>query len=153
MPEFVTTTVDGRIAQVILDRPKKLNALNDPMLVEFSEALATLGRDASVSVIVVSGAGQNFSVGYDVEPSNGYSEAAAGLSPYADWESLRRNIDRWLAVWDTPKPVISAIEGYCMGGATMLSVCTDITVVSETAVIGWPSIPLGEAFSALPPPG
>ena len=141
--QLVTTTVDGRIAHVTLDRPMKLNAMNDQLLEEFSATIATLGADDAVSVIVVAGAGKNFSVGFDVDPGNGYSEAAAGLSPYADWASLRRNIERWLAVWDTPKPVISAIEGYCMGGATMLAVCTDITVVSEDATLGWPAIPLG----------
>ncbi|WP_167138543.1 enoyl-CoA hydratase-related protein [Diaminobutyricimonas sp. TR449] len=143
MTELVSTTIDGRIAHVVLDRPQKLNALNNPMLEAFSAAIAELGANDDVSVIVLSGAGGNFSVGFDVDPGNGYSDAAADLSPYADWASLRRNIDRWLAVWDTPKPVISAIEGYCMGGATMLAVCTDITVVSETAVLGWPAIPLG----------
>jgi enoyl-CoA hydratase len=143
MPELVTTTIKGRIAHVTLDRPKKLNALNDQLLDEFSSAIKDLGRNDDVSVIVLSGAGGNFSVGFDVDPGNGYSEAAAGLHPYSDWSSLRRNIERWLAVWDTPKPVISAIEGYCMGGATMLAVCTDITVVSDNAVIGWPAIPLG----------
>ena len=109
--QLVTTTVDGRIAHVTLDRPKKLNAMNDQLLEEFSATIATLGADDAVSVIVVAGAGKNFSVGFDVDPGNGYAEAAAGLSPYADWASLRRNIERWLAVWDTPKPVISAIEG------------------------------------------
>jgi len=140
---LVRTTIDGRIAHLVLDRPKKLNAMNDPLLEAFSAAIAELGADDAVSVIVISGAGDNFSVGFDVDPGNGYSEAAAGLSPYADWASLRRNIERWLAVWDTPKPVIAAVEGYCMGGATMLAVCTDLTVVSETAVLGWPAIPLG----------
>lgn len=143
MTQLVTTTIEHRIAHVVLDRPQKLNAMNDPLLEQFSTAIEELGRDDDVSVIVVSGAGGNFSVGFDVDPGNGYSDAAAGLHPYADWASLRRNIERWLAVWDTPKPVLAAIEGYCMGGATMLAVCTDVTIVSETAVLGWPSIPLG----------
>lgn len=143
MSDLVTTSIDGRIAHLVLNRPEKLNAMNNPMLDEFSAAVAALGADDSVSVIVLSGAGRAFSVGFDVDPGNGYSDAAGGLGPYTDWASLRRNIERWLAVWDTPKPVISAVEGYCMGGATMLAVCTDITVVSETAVLGWPAIPLG----------
>jgi enoyl-CoA hydratase len=150
LPQLVTTTIEERIAHVVLNRPNKLNALNDPMLDAFSTTIADLGRNDDVSVIVISGAGNNFSVGYDVEPANGYSDAAAGHEPYADWASLRRNIDRWLAVWDTPKPVIAAIEGYCMGGATILSVCTDITVVSESAVIGWPAIPLGGGLLSPP---
>lgn len=143
MPELITTHVERRVAHLTLDRPAKLNALNNQMLEEFSEAVRQLGADPEVSVIVITGSERAFSVGFDVDPGNGDSDAASGLESYQDWESLRANIHRWLEVWDTPKPVLSAVEGYCMGGATMLSVCSDITVVSEEAVIGWPAIPLG----------
>lgn len=143
MAEFIRTTIEGRIGYVVLNRPAKLNALNNQMLDEFSDAIRTLGQDPGVSVIVVHGEGRAFCVGFDVDPGNGDSDAASGLESYQDWESLRGNILRWLEIWDTPKPVVSAIEGYCMGGATMLAVCTDITVVAEDAVIGWPSLPLG----------
>lgn len=143
MPDFVTTTTTGRVGYLTLNRPQKLNAMNNQFLDEFSAAVRELGADPGVSVIIISGSERAFSVGFDVDPGNGGSDAASGLESYQDWQSLRGNILRWLEVWDTPKPVLSAIEGYCMGGATMLAVCTDITVVSETAVIGWPSIPLG----------
>ncbi|SCL20195.1 enoyl-CoA hydratase [Micromonospora pallida] len=143
MPRFITTHTAGRIGYLTFNRPEKLNAMNNQLLDEFSAEIAALGANPDISVIVISGNGRAFSVGFDVDPGNGGSDAASGLESYLDWESLRRNIQRWLAVWDTPKPVVSAIEGYCMGGATMLAVCTDITVVGEDAVIGWPAIPLG----------
>jgi len=141
--KLLTIRTLGRVGYVTFDRPEKLNAMNNQLLEEFSAAIAALGADAGVSAIIISGNGRAFSVGFDVDPGNSGSDAGAGLEPYPDWESLRRNILRWLAVWDTPKPVLSAIEGYCMGAATMLAVCTDVTIVSEDAVIGWPSIPLG----------
>lgn len=143
MTDLIGIERDGRVAQLVLNRPKKLNAMNDEVLEGFSAAVTELGADQGVSVVVISGAGGNFSVGFDVDSAHTGSEAAAGLDTYPDWESLRRNIQRWLAVWDAPKPFLTAVEGYCMGGATMLSVCADITVVSEDAVIGWPSLPLG----------
>ena len=143
MTSVVTVETSDRVGYVTFNRPEKLNAMNNQLLYEFSDAIATLGSDPSVSVIIVTGNERSFSVGFDVDPSNGGSDAGSGLESYLDWESLRRNIQRWLDVWDAPKPVICAIEGYCMGGATMLAVCTDITIVSEGAVIGWPSIPLG----------
>lgn len=151
MSDILHTTLDGAVAQIVLHRPKKLNALTPAMLDEFSAALAAFGADDAVSVIVISGAGGNFSVGYDVDRADdGYSGAVKDSGTWDDWESLRRNNQRWLSIWDTPKPVVSAIEGYCMGGATQLSVCTDITVVSERAVIGWPSIPLGGGLLSPP---
>lgn len=137
MTDLIRIERDGRVAQLVLDRPRKLNAMNDEVLEGFSAAVAELGADRGVSVVVISGAGGNFSVGFDVDSGH------TGTDTYPDWESLRRDIERWLAVWDAPKPFLTAVEGYCMGGATMLSVCADITVVSEDAVIGWPSLPLG----------
>lgn len=143
MTDLIGIEREGRVAQLVLNRPKKLNAMNDEVLEGFSAAVAELSADPDISVVVISGAGGNFSVGFDVDSAHTGSEAASGLDTYPDWESLRRNIQRWLAVWDAPKPFLTAVEGYCMGGATMLSVCADITVVSEDAVIGWPSLPLG----------
>ncbi|MBC3191109.1 enoyl-CoA hydratase/isomerase family protein [Pseudonocardia sp. C8] len=137
---YIRTSRDGdddRIAEVVLDRPDKLNALSGPMLDELSATLDKLGRDPSVSCILLRGEGRSFSVGYDVG-SGGPHETA-----YDDWESLNEKIDHWIRVWECPKPVISAIHGHCMGGATMLAVCTDITIVADDAVIGWPTIPLG----------
>lgn len=144
MTDLIGIERDGRVAQLVLDRPRKLNAMNDEVLEGFSAAVDELGADPDVSVVVISGAGGNFSVGFDVDSAHtGSEDGAAAADTYPDWETLRRNIARWLAVWDAPKPFLTAVEGYCMGGATMLSVCADITVVSEDAVIGWPSLPLG----------
>jgi enoyl-CoA hydratase len=149
--DILKTTVDGPVARIEFHRPQKLNALSGAVLEEFSTALAEYGRDDAVSVIVLSGAGGNFSVGYDVDRADdGYSGAVVDSGTWDDWESLRRNNQRWLSVWDTPKPVLAAVEGYCMGGATQLAVCTDITVVGEGAVIGWPSIPLGGGLLSPP---
>jgi enoyl-CoA hydratase len=120
---LVNVRVAGRLGYLAFDRPEKLNAMNNQLLEEFSEAIASLGGDVNVSAIIISGVGRSFSAGFDVDPANGASDAAAGLDTYRDWESLRRDIHRWLAVWDAPKPVLSAIEGHCLGAATMLAVC------------------------------
>jgi enoyl-CoA hydratase len=128
---------EGRIAEVILDRPEKLNALSAPLLEQFSGAIGELGRDDDVSCIVIRGEGRSFSVGYDVVSEETH------LSAYDDWSSLVRKIDHWVEVWQCPKPVVAAVHGHCMGGATMLAVCADITIVARDAVIGWPTIPLG----------
>ena len=143
MSDLLHVTRDGRIATVELDRPK-FNTFNQQLLDDFTAVIRELGEDPEVSCIVLHGAGGNFSAGYDVNPkSEGTLAFSAYATPYDDWWALRDSQKRWLEVWETPKPVISAIEGYCMGGATSLAVCTDITVVAEDAVIGWPSVPLG----------
>jgi enoyl-CoA hydratase len=140
----ITTTVGDKIGWLVLSRPEKLNAFTAEMLAEFESAVDQLSRDPDVSVIVIRGEGRAFSVGYDVskgeEASSGGPDRRRALD---DWLHLRQNIETWLRVWRCPKPVIAAVHGYCMGGATMLSVCCDLTVVADDAVIGWPSVPLG----------
>ena len=128
---------DERIAEVVFDRPEKLNALTAAMLDELSATLTALGRDETVSCILLRGEGRSFSVGYDVGDEGAHETA------YDDWDSLNEKIEHWIRVWECPKPVIAAIHGHCMGGATMLAVCTDITVIARDAVVGWPTIPLG----------
>src|SRR5688572_29700946 len=101
------------------------------------ETLAALADDASVSSVIIRGNGKNFSAGYDVV--SGYASASA----YDDWRRLQDKVDLWERIYRFPKPLIAAIEGHCVGGATMLVACCDLVVVGEDANIGWPSIPLG----------
>jgi enoyl-CoA hydratase len=137
---LVRTEVSDKIGWLVLDRPEKLNAFNADLLREFTAALEALAADDGVAVIVLRGEGRAFSVGYDVA---GGGDDGGRVRALDDWLALRGKIDRWLSVWRCPKPVIAAVHGYCMGGATMLAVCCDLTVVAEDAVIGWPSVPLG----------
>jgi enoyl-CoA hydratase len=130
---------DGKCAEIVLSRPEKLNALNAAMMDEFTAALEEVGADDSVSCVIVRGDGRAFSVGFDISSDDGGQTANA----YLDWFDLRQRLTRWIAVHDLSKPVIASVHGFCLGGATMLAACCDITFVSETAEIGWPSIPLG----------
>lgn len=137
---LVRIEVSDKIGWLVLNRPEKLNAFSADLLREFTKALDKLAADPGVSVIVLRGEGRAFSVGYDVA---GGAEDNGRVRALDDWLSLRGKIDTWLNVWRCPKPVIAAVHGYCMGGATMLAVCCDLTVVASDAVIGWPSVPLG----------
>jgi enoyl-CoA hydratase len=59
---------------------------------------------------------------------------------------LAGNIDRFLEIWDCPKPVIAAVHGHCLAGATQLAVFCDITVIAEDARVGWPTLPVGGGY-------
>jgi enoyl-CoA hydratase len=143
----VTTQVRDRVGWLVFNRPEKLNAFSPELLSQYAAAVDSLNADPDVSVLVIRGAGRAFSVGYDVAKKG--SDSAAGgyvdgrVRALDDWLNLRDKIDLWLKVWRCPKPVIAAVHGYCLGGATMLAVCCDLTVVAADAVIGWPSVPLG----------
>ena len=133
----------GALTWIVLDRPERANALSNELLDEFSEALEAL-RDEGGPVLAIRGAGNGFSAGYDLDQVG----KAGPPNPIADRARLQRNLDRYLAIWDHPKPVIAAVHGYCLAGATQMCVFTDITVVAEDARIGEPSLPIGGGYIA-----
>jgi len=65
-----------------------------------------------------------------------------------DRERLHRNVERWLAMWDHPKPVIAAVHGFCMAAAAQMCVFADITIVADDVRIGEPTVPIGGGFIA-----
>jgi enoyl-CoA hydratase len=139
---LVDVTVEGRIGRLVMNRPEKLNALNPELFDGLRDGFRELAADDRVHCIVLRGEGRAFSVGMDVDrESDDYRDER--LHAMDDWIRLREIVDRWLEVWRLPKPVIAAVHGYCMGLATQLAVCCDLTVVAKDAVIGWPSLPLG----------
>lgn len=138
----------GAISWLILDRPDHANALSNELLDEFTDALQRLVNEGG-PVIGIRGDGRGFSAGYDigqVGKAGTYGSLAA--DPIADHTRLRRNVDRYVAMWDHPKPIIAAVHGYCLAGATQMCVYADITVVSEDARIGEPTIPMGGGYIA-----
>ncbi|PRA00223.1 crotonase [Arthrobacter sp. MYb224] len=134
---LVERDVEKKTAILSLNRPEKINAFNNALLEGLMSALSELADDDEISVVILRGSGKNFSAGYDVV--SGYGSKTA----YEDWRNLQEKIDLWERVYRFPKPLIAAIEGHCLGGATMLVSCSDLVIASETANIGWPSIPLG----------
>jgi enoyl-CoA hydratase/carnithine racemase len=132
---------DGGIAWITLNRPDKLNAMNTALLHRLGEVIDELGADDSARVLVVRGAGRAFSAGYDLNRDE--SESAEERTPVQDYDRILNHIKLFERLWDLPKPVIAAVHGYCLAGATQLCIFCDITVVAENAKIGWPSIPVG----------
>ncbi|MBA2813848.1 enoyl-CoA hydratase/isomerase family protein [Streptomyces sp. KM273126] len=146
MPGYRNIRVEhrGPVSWIVLDRPEKANALSNEMLDEFSDALDRLARTGG-PVLAIRGAGRGFCSGYDIDQ---VGRTVAAPDPVADRERLAHNVNRYLAIWDHPKPVIAAVHGYCLAGATQLCVFTDITVVTEDARIGEPALPLGGGYIA-----
>lgn len=128
---------------IVLNRPDRANALSNELLDEFSDALESL-KTSGGPVLAIRGAGKGFSAGYDI----GQVGTPKAADPVADRERLQRNLDRFLAIWDHPKPVIAAVHGYCLAGATQMSVYADLTIVADDARIGEPTIPLGGGYIA-----
>ena len=132
----------GFMTWIVLDRPESANALSHDLLDELSGALAALKADGG-TVIGIRGEGRGFSAGYDLAALDLES---ASFDPIADRERLQRYVDGWLELWDHPKPIIAAVHGYCIGGATQLCTYADITIVAEDVKIGQAMIPVGGGF-------
>jgi len=129
---------------LVLNRPDKANALSNELLNEFSDALQRLMQEGG-PVIAIRGEGKGFSSGYDLGE---VGKVIGSPNPVADRERLQRNIDRYLALWDHPKPIIAAVHGYCAAGATQMCVFADITIVSDDARMSEPAIPIGGGYIA-----
>lgn len=134
----------GALTWIVLNRPDRANALSNDMLDEFSDALRRLATEGG-PVLAIRGEGKGFCAGYDLDQVGKLTTVA---DPIVDHERLRKNVDRYLAMWDHPKPIIAAVHGYCMAGATQMCVYADITVVADNARIGEPTIPIGGGYVA-----
>lgn len=132
------------ISWIVLDRPHQANALSPALLEEFSDALTAL-RESGAPVIGIRGEGRGFCAGMDL---GSYGGDAAVPDVADDTARLQRNVDRWLGIWDHPKPVIAAVHGYCLGVAAQLCVFADLTIVADDARIGEPTVPIGGGYVA-----
>jgi enoyl-CoA hydratase/carnithine racemase len=143
MRSYETIRIEDRgpLTWIVLNRPDKANALSLTMLNEFSDALQALAKEGG-PVLAIRGEGKGFSAGFDI---SAYGQIEK-VDPIEDRERLQRNLNRFLAIWDHPKPVIAAVHGYCIAGATQMCVYTDITFVTHDAKIGQPMLPLGGGY-------
>jgi enoyl-CoA hydratase len=125
---------EQRTALVRLNRPKQLNALNGPTMDALCAALEELDRDDDVRAIVVTGNERAFAAGADIGEM-------ASATPI---EMLRSNrIGQWDRVRRIGKPVIAAVDGWCLGGGCELAMVLDLIVAGESAKFGQPEINIG----------
>lgn len=143
--ETIRIEHEPALSWIILDRPAQANALSPQLLDEFSAALDQLARQGG-PVIAIRGEGKGFCAGMDL---GSYGSGDGGpADPMVDRSRLQRNVERWLAIWDHPKPVIAAVHGFCLAAAAQMCVFTDITIVTDDVRIGEPTVPIGGGFIA-----
>ena len=130
------------IAYLTLNRPDKLNALNAGLIADLQDALDVVEADPDVRVAIITGAGRAFSAGFDINPDPGSPSPRSG-SPDQWRTHLQELIDTFMKVWNLPKPVIAAVNGYALGGACELVQVCDVKIASERAVLGEPEIRAG----------
>jgi enoyl-CoA hydratase len=133
---FVTTTVDGAVAVITIDRPKALNALNPEVLSDLKAAFEGIDQQ-TVRCIVLTGAGdKSFVAGADIGSMSTMTKAEGE-------EFGKFGNDVFLMIESFPIPVIAAINGFALGGGNELAMSCDIRICSENAVFGQPEVGLG----------
>ncbi|MDE3203898.1 MAG: enoyl-CoA hydratase/isomerase family protein [Acidobacteriota bacterium] len=133
----------GPVGWLINNRPEKLNAMSARMRDEFADAWLELDRDPAVRVIVHTGEGRAFQTGVDVEE---IARDGVGMERYrASMEDFDLHFTSWhQKVW---KPVITAVNGLCAGGAFHWVADADIVIAASDAQFFDPHVSVGQVVS------
>lgn len=134
--------VADRVATITLNRPDRLNAIDDAMPGEIRRAVEQANGDDAVHVIVITGAGRAFCSGYDLkdyaEAENAPYSQEMPWDPMIDFEMMYRNTQDFMALWRSYKPTIAKIRGFAVAGGSDIALCCDLIVMADTARIGYP---------------
>lgn len=134
---------------ITLNRPEAMNALSEELLSELDRALAEAEADAEIRAVVLTGAGEAFSVGEDIggdEPETAWPygiPAGTSLnSVYNKYRDADRKeiLGRQLYRWQYPKPIIAAVSGWCFGAGSSLALSCHLTIAADDAVFGQPQV-------------
>jgi enoyl-CoA hydratase/carnithine racemase len=125
------------VATITYNRPEALNAVNGELRTDLNEAFSRFRDAEDAWVAIVTGAGRAFSVGGDLKDGAG----SIGVFPGTFWEKPTAN--SFESGWEIFKPVIAAVNGYCLGyGLTLVTWC-DFVIASNRAEFGFPEVTLG----------
>jgi len=137
MPHAVEYELRDHVATITYNRPDSLNAINGEMRRGLNDAFSGFRDDDEAWVAIVTGAGRAFCVGADLYDGAGVTGEFAGTF----WE--KPTVNSFESGWEIFKPVIAAVNGYCLGyGLTLVTWC-DFVIASDRAEFGFPEVTIG----------
>lgn len=129
----------GSVGLITLNRPDRLNAMDQAMLIDLGLALDRAEADNETGAVVVTGAGKGFSSGFDLK-----AQAADPPRGIDEWRPvLRRDFDTVMRFWTLEKPTVAAVHGPALAGACELAMACDITIAAAGATFGEPELKFG----------
>lgn len=130
--ENIILDKDGHVAIITFNRPEAMNALNNQTRAEFRRAIDDVTADEEIKVLILTGSGKAFVAGSDIKEFN-------KTTPYAAHNIIRLGE----MVEKLEKPVIAAVNGFCLGGGCEIAMGCDIIIASEKAKFGQTEINIG----------
>lgn len=136
--ETILVKRHGAVELVTMNRPEVRNAQNSTLIVELDDAMRAADGDPAVNVIVLAGAGKDFSAGHDLK-------AYVGEAPSDEWHEKRKTpegkfeherklyFEKCLAIRDLAKPTIAMVQGHCVAAGLMLAAMCDLIVAADDA--------------------
>jgi enoyl-CoA hydratase len=134
MADEIIREVNEQIGIIRLNRPEVLNALNLATMRQLVAALEEYDADDAVRCMLITGNERAFGAGADITEMSGASMVDMyKRNQFENWERIRR----------VRKPIVAAVSGYALGGASELMMCCDIVIAAESVRIGQPEINIG----------
>jgi enoyl-CoA hydratase len=155
--------VTGRVARITLHRPDRGNAITFDTPRELAECVERANLDPSVHVIALAGSGSGFCAGYDLvlgaeqrvqlqgeshswpkgspmdpEVQSANHDPDQVWDPTIDYAMMSRNVRGFMSLFESDKPVVCKVHGYCVAGGTDMALCSDLLVIEDAAKIGYP---------------
>ncbi len=139
MSEVITLERDGRVITVWLDRPDARNAMGAALWRDLPDVMEDLGNDPGVRVVVIAARGDHFTVGLDLKEFGpalmaGFGDDGGVAGRRETRAQVKRMQHTMTAIARCPKPVITAVHGYCIGAGVDLITASDIRLASVDAV-------------------
>ncbi|WP_206201903.1 enoyl-CoA hydratase-related protein [Terasakiella sp. SH-1] len=132
--DVLTSLDDAHVLTIRINRPKARNALRTQLLKELSEVLGKATHDDAVRAVVLTGGDKVFAAGADITEMADKTPVDVMNDPRAAY---------WLAIRNFPKPMIGAVNGFCLGGGNELAMHCDVLIAGTSAQFGQPEINLG----------
>ncbi len=141
--DSVLLSVADRVATITLNRPDRLNAIDDELPLRLRAAVEAADRDDAVHAIVLTGAGRAFCAGYDLKafaeaPGDNAGTQSMPWDPTVDYRYMHENTECFMALFRCSKPTIAKVRGFAVAGGSDIALCCDLVVMAEDAKIGYP---------------
>ncbi|HEX5940596.1 MAG TPA: crotonase/enoyl-CoA hydratase family protein [Dehalococcoidia bacterium] len=141
MPAVRTETEAG-VRSIVFCRPERYNTITPELREELAAAIDEADADNEARVILLRAEGKAFCAGYELEGSTQAQAAEVerkrAWDSVADYRMISRYVDTYMKLWYAAKPVVAAVQGWCIGGGTDMVLCADIIIAGEGASFGYP---------------